>query len=262
MTPTIERIEPVNTTKFPTKRELVWATLEVLKNYRRPLETSEIPFPVIKLLSLDPKVLNIMRNNGRGYEVPFRIGWALTNLKNLGAVYNVQTGYWSITRDGRLFRDRGKVRKELLRDFGPELFFGNKGTKNSERKLLDRLREMDPKSFEKICREFLQKSGILRINVTGRTSNGSFEGAGAIQIGTIFFRVFFRCRRSSEAIDKNEIINFRGTMVGRAENALYITTSRFSDPAVDESNRDGAPPICLINGVDLCDQMKRLQVRE
>ena len=121
---------------------------------------------------------------------------------------------------------------------------------------------MDPKSFENICRKFLHESGILRINVAGRTSNGSFEGTGGIQIGTVFFRVFFRCRRSYEAIDKNEIINFRGTMVGRAENALYITTSRFSDPAVDESNRDGVPPICLINGVDLCDQMKKLQVQE
>lgn len=250
----------MNTTKFPTKRELVWATLEVLKSYRRPLETSEIPFPVIKLLSLDPKVLNIMRNNGRGYEVPFRIGWALTNLKNLGAVYNVQTGYWNITRDGRLFRDRGNVREKLIRKFGPELFFANNDIKKSERGLLDRLREMDPKSFERICREFLQKSGILRINVTGRTSNGSFEGAGSIQISTIFFRVFFRCRRSSEAIDKNEIINFRGTMAGRAENALYITTSRFSESALDESNRDGVPPICLINGVDLCNQLKRFKI--
>lgn len=252
----------MNKTRFPTKRELAWAILEVLKNYSRPLETSEISSPVVDVLSLDPKILDIVRKNRPGCEVPFRIGWVLTNLKNLGAVYNVERGYWTLTRDGRLFRDRGPVREKLIRKFGPELFFTNEGIKNSERGLLDRLREMDPKSFERICREFLQKSGILRINVTGRTSNGSFEGTGVIQISTVFFRVFFRCRRSSEAIDKNEIINFRGTMVGRAENALYITTNRFSEPAVDESNRDGVPPICLINGVDLCDQLKKLQVQE
>lgn len=252
----------MNRTKFPTNRELAWAILEVLKAYRRPLATSEIPFPVVNVLELDPKILNDKRKNREGFEVPFRIGWVLTKLKIRRAVDNIERGYWTLTRDGRLFRDRGKVREELLREFGPELFFGNKGTKNGERRLLDRLREMDPKSFENICRKFLHESGILRINVAGRTSNGSFEGTGGIQIGTVFFRVFFRCRRSSEAIDKNEIINFRGTMVGRAENALYITTSRFSDPAVDESNRDGVPPICLINGVDLCDQMKKLQVQE
>lgn len=260
--PAIERTEPVNRTKFPTNRELAWAILEVLKAYRRPLATSEIPFPVVNVLSLDPRILDIKRKNGEGCEVPFRIGWVLTKLKIRGAVDNIERGYWTLTRDGRLFRDRGKVREALIREFGPETFFGNKDVKNSERGLLGRLREMDPKSFERICGEFLQKSGILRIDVTGRTSNGSFEGTGVIQVSTIFFRVFFRCRRFSEAIDKDEIINFRGTMVGRTENALYITTSRFSESALDESNREGVPPICLINGVGLCDQLKKLEIEE
>ena len=254
--------------RIPTNRELAWATLEALKNHGRPLATSEIAFPVVKLLQLNPKVLNIPRKNGRGFEVPYRIGWTLTNLKEIGAVQNVERGYWSLTKSGMRFRDYGDVRDRLLSQYGPELLFGNKEDdidpkchENSETRkstLLDRLETIDSGLFVSICCKFLRKAGIRRVRVIDRTSNGSFEGTGMIQISTTSFRVFFRCRRCAPTINKIEVENFRGTVVGRAENGLYITTGKFSDSAREEATRDGAPPIGLIEGADLCDQIRRL----
>lgn len=270
--PSIERIGPAKRVKLPSNRELAWATLEVLMNHRRPLATSEIPLPVVRVLSLDPTILNIPRKNGRGYEVPYRIGWVLTNLKNIGVVENLDRGYWGLTRLGTQYRVRGDVRDRLISQFGPEPLFGYKRSRRNQKRpdtdgeknssILDLLQRAESHVFENICRIFLQELGIIQISTTGRISDGSFEGTGAIRINTISFRVFFRCQRSTKSISKNEVISLRGTMAGRAENGLYITTGTFSNAAIEEAAREGVPPIGLINGSELSNQMRKLGVDE
>ena len=47
--------------------------------------------------------------------------------------------------------------------------------------------------------------------------------------------------------------DFRGAMVGRGDKGLIITTGEFTPAARAEATRDGAPPIDLIGGDDLCD---------
>ena len=49
-------------------------------------------------------------------------------------------------------------------------------------------------------------------------------------------------------------------MVGRADKGLFITTGRFTSDAEREAVRDGAPAIDLIDGMDLCDLLKDLQL--
>lgn len=85
--------------KFPTFSELVWATLDVLKDARRPMSMSEIVLLVAEKLSLCPEVIDLRHNTVT--ELQYRIGWVLTKLKNIGAVESVKRGYWSITRAGR-----------------------------------------------------------------------------------------------------------------------------------------------------------------
>ena len=52
--------------------------------------------------------------------------------------------------------------------------------------------------------------------------------------------------------------DFRGAMVGRADRGLFITTGTFTPAAIKEATRDGAPPIDLLDGVDLADKLKEL----
>ena len=49
-------------------------------------------------------------------------------------------------------------------------------------------------------------------------------------------------------------------MVGRADKGLFLTTGRFSSSAEQEAVRDGAPAIDLIDGNELCDHLKRLEL--
>jgi restriction system protein len=49
-------------------------------------------------------------------------------------------------------------------------------------------------------------------------------------------------------------------MVGRADKGLLITTGTFTSEARREATRDGAPPIDLIDGTELCALLKRLNL--
>ena len=49
-------------------------------------------------------------------------------------------------------------------------------------------------------------------------------------------------------------------MIGRSDKGLIITTGTFTVDAKREANRDGAPPIDLIDGDLLCDLLKQLKL--
>jgi restriction system protein len=46
-------------------------------------------------------------------------------------------------------------------------------------------------------------------------------------------------------------------MAGRGDKGLLITTGSFTADAKKQANRDGAPPIDLIDGDRLCELLKR-----
>ena len=54
--------------------------------------------------------------------------------------------------------------------------------------------------------------------------------------------------------------DFRGAMVGRADKGLLITTGTFTKDARTEAQRDGAPPIDLIDGEALVEKLKELKI--
>ena len=72
------------------------------------------------------------------------------------------------------------------------------------------------------------------------------------------FHVLFQCKRYKGAVSAAEIRDFRGAMVGRADRGLFITTGTFTPAAIKEATRDGAPPIDLLDGVDVADKLKEL----
>ena len=49
-------------------------------------------------------------------------------------------------------------------------------------------------------------------------------------------------------------------MVGRADKGLIITTGTFTREAKKEAQRDGAPPIDLMDGNDLAEKLKELKL--
>jgi restriction system protein len=98
------------------------------------------------------------------------------------------------------------------------------------------------------------------VEVTGRSGDGGIDGIGVLRITLVSFQVFFQCKRYRETVGPNTIRDFRGAMVGRTDKGLVITTGRFTAEAKKEATRDGAPPVELIDGDQLCDLLKSLKL--
>lgn len=107
----------------------------------------------------------------------------------------------------------------------------------------------------------LRESGFTRVTVTGRSGDGGIDGTGIVQIGGLLsFPVLFQCKRYSGSVGAGAVRDFRGAMVGRTDHGLIITTGTFTRDAATEAARDGAPLIDLVDGDQLLDKLKDLQL--
>jgi restriction system protein len=74
------------------------------------------------------------------------------------------------------------------------------------------------------------------------------------------FHVIFQCKRYTGSVTASTVRDFRGAMVGRADKGLLITTGRFTRDARVEAQRDGAPPLDLIDGSALAQMLRDLKL--
>jgi restriction system protein len=127
--------------------------------------------------------------------------------------------------------------------------------------MLEELLKLKPSAFEKLCQRILREAGFIQVEVTGRSGDGGIDGRGIIKIGGMLsFHIIFQCKRYRGSVSAQQIRDFRGAMVGRADKGLFITTGTFTRDARHEASRDGAPPIDLIEGTELVEKMKELDI--
>jgi restriction system protein len=118
--------------------------------------------------------------------------------------------------------------------------------------LLSVLRGVSPKGFELLCKRLLHESGFEKVTVTGKSHDGGIDGIGVLQINPfVSFKVLFQCKRYKGSVSRAEVGDFRNAMIGRADKGIIITTGTFTTEAVREANRDGAPPVELVDGETL-----------
>jgi restriction system protein len=128
-----------------------------------------------------------------------------------------------------------------------------------EEELLDAIRNMPPDGFERLCQRLLRESGFIQVEVTGRSGDGGIDGKGVVRLGGLLsFHMIFQCKRFKGSVGPSIVRDFRGAMVGRADKGLLITTGSFTSEARREAQREGAPPIDLIDGESLVVKLKEL----
>ena len=123
-------------------------------------------------------------------------------------------------------------------------------------RLLERLLELNPDAFERLAQRLLREVGFKNVEVLGRSGDGGLDGVGVYRPSLVSFPIFFQCKRFRDSVGPGQVRDFRGAMAGRGEKGLLITTGVFTAEAKKESTRDGAPPVELIDGSDLCDLLK------
>ncbi len=130
-----------------------------------------------------------------------------------------------------------------------------------EEELLAVLRKVSPSGFERVCQRLLRESGFESVRVTGKSHDGGIDGVGILQLNPfVTLKVLFQCKRYKGSVSRAEVGDFRNAMLGRADKGIILTTGSFSSEAIKEANRDGAPPIELVDGDKLVSLFERAKL--
>ncbi len=268
-------------TKIPRYDQLMNPVISALRELGGSGSIDEIYEKVIEALKMPDDVLGVLHDpeSTNQTEVQYQLAWARTYLKKFGLLEISSRGIWALTKKAesvaqvepkevqRFVRDAVRKDREL-RSPKPSQDANAQDAEEPEEVQSWRgelhnvlTKKLSADAFERLIQRLLRESGFIQVEVTGRSGDGGIDGKGIARIhGFINFHVVFQCKKWQRVIPSNEIRDFRGAMVGRADKDLFITTGTFSRDAIKEAVRDGAPPIDLIDGDLLADKLKELKL--
>jgi restriction system protein len=206
------------------------------------------------------------------------INWARFYLAKVGLIDGSKRGVWSLTEEGlkthlshedalHIFEYvQNEVKSNeptISEDYestdveADELF-----DSTDHRKVVFKLlTEMPPAGFERLCQRLLRESGFEQVVVTGRSGDGGIDGQGILRINHfISFQVCFQCKRYKGTVGAPVVRDFRGSIMGRADKGIIMTTGVFSSDARKEATRDGATPIELVDGDQIIEMLEDLEL--
>ena len=268
---------------MPTFDQLMQPTLIALETLGGSGSNDEIATEVIRLLDLPESITSVMQDSGKSSQtkVEYRLGWARTYLKKYGLITNSARGIWAFTpqyqkglqidpakivQAARESADLNSVRScQQVTRVGDADISSAELEESCEMHWKERLHqtllELSPDAFERLAKRLLRESGFVQVEVTGRTGDGGIDGKGILRLQNIIsYSVVFQCKRYRDSVGSGDIRNFRGAMAGRADKGIFITTGTFTRAAIDEAAREGTDRIDLIDGDDLADMLKSLQL--
>lgn len=269
-----------NILEVPAYNEMMQEVFQAMKELGGSGTITEIDVKTIEILGLTPEVQEVMHGNSSKTEVEYRLAWTRTYMKKVGILENSARGVWSLTVKGRELENINS--DEIVKKVREMTFLKVKDTNNINiedenlendgvdtpdeiqtwrEKLKNVLLNLKPDAFERLTQRLLRESGFTQVKVTGKTGDGGIDGVGIVKLnGIISFHMLFQCKRYAGSVSASEVRDFRGAMQGRADKGLFITTGKFSAPAIEEANRPGATPIDLVDGDELVEKLRELQL--
>lgn len=210
-----------------------------------------------------------------------RVDWARFYLAKAGYIDSSIRGVWSLTEQGRNIRLSEREALHLFQGIHQQFKVEKKKKKDEIEKgaegedtedfldesvehrvvLMNKLMDLPPNGFERLCQRLLRESGFESVSVTGRSGDGGIDGLGILQVNSLVsFKVLFQCKRYKGGVSPSQVRDFRGAMMGRADKGIILTTGTFSTEAKKEAVRDGVPPIELVDGEKLLDMFEELEL--
>lgn len=259
--------------KIPQYHELMWPTLNALKALGGSATVKEMYERVVEAEHFTEQQQAVSTKDGRMSEIEYRLHWARTHLKGIGAITNSTRGVWTITDHGKSLtlgqmqadtkawraeiqrRHKQKQSDEVETDDEQDEDVGS-----WKDQLIARLLEVAPEGFEQLSQRLLREAGFSNVSVLGKSGDGGIDGVGVYRLSLVSFPVYFQCKRYKGTVTAGAVRDFRGAMAGRGEKGLLITTGSFTKDARNEATRDGAPPVELIDGDSLCDLLREFRL--
>jgi restriction system protein len=265
-----------DTAQIQPYTEMLWPTLMAVREIGDSGTIEEIVEKVIELEGFTEEQQAIPHGEGPRTEIEYRLAWARTYLKGMGALNNSERGVWSTTEVGRTMttdevasrhaayvaqlRESRKAKQLARAEQEDELDDDASAPRDWKEQLLEALLEIPPDSFERLARRLLREAGFVSATVTGKSGDGGIDGIGVYRLSLVSFPVFFQCKRYRGSVGAGAVRDFRGAMSGRGDKGLLITTGSFTADAKQEATRDGAPPVDLIDGERLCDLLREYKL--
>lgn len=252
----------------PTYDKLFNPLLTAMKNLGGSARNNEIENEVIKILNLSDDDINEI-HRGNTTKLSYRLAWARNYLKRYGLLERSERSVWFLTPKAQNVNkvDINEVKRFVkncdidkndnilpINNVSDEVY----DTKETwEDKLISVLKDMDPFAFERLSQRLLKEAGFENVEVTKKSGDGGIDGKGTLKIGgLVSFNVYFQSKRYKDTVSSSVVRDFRGSIMGRADKGIIITTGVFSNDAKNEARRDGALMIDLIDGIELAHKLK------
>lgn len=257
----------------PTFKDLMLPVLEALQALGGSGSVAELNERVIASLRFTEKAAEKIYAPDRSGQAKIKtnLSWARSYLKKYGLIENSSHAVWTLTQrcmEGASFDVEEIVRKvresaahsdsaiETVRQLNLL-----ECAEDWQEQLRLTLLNMEPDAFERLVMRLLREAGFVQVEVTGRSGDGGIDGKGIAKLqGILSFHVVFQCKRYKDSISSPAIRDFRGAMIGRADKGLFITTGSFTNEAIKEATRAGAPPIDLVDGDELASMLKQFRL--
>lgn len=261
---------------IPAYSELLWPTLRAVRDLGNSAKLDEIDERVVEVEGFSDAQVSILHKDGPRSEIEYRLAWARTYLKGIGALDNPARGTWITTDLGKSLKEhqvepmrrdylarlaearkkKARAAKEAGADPDLDVEGADDETDDWREELLQMLLKMNPTAFEHLAKRLLRAAGFINASVTGGSGDGGIDGVGVYRLSLVSFPVYFQCKRYRGTVGPEKVRDFRGAMQGRGDKGLLITTGSFTSEAKKEATRDGAPPIDLIDGERLCELLR------
>lgn len=279
--------------ELPKYDECMLPTLEFLKD-QESRSGSQITAYLINYFQLNNEQLNIRYSKSGGLVFDDRASWARTYLKKAGLIESPKRSFFKITplgistlesgissitpkyleqfesfrlfhrstpkQDERIEQDdktyENKTPEEMIED-GKEFY-----TKELQSSLIEKLRELDPVKFERVVLLLMEKMDYGIGSLTPLSHDGGIDVIiNEDELG--LEKIFLQVKRYNEnnKVNEKEMRDFIGALASSSvRKGIFITTSDFSNKAVEISKNVQKQVIRLVNGDELVDLMIKFKI--
>jgi len=277
---TTRRSRNVQGPQFTQYFSPVLTTLKELGGSGRPDEVTN------RIISSQPNISEREKELLNGTpRIAKNIHWARFYLAKAGYIDGSSRGVWILTEKGRATpslaqKDVLEIFSQVQERFGAKTRVDESSPATLEQEVEHSVAEADlidkyahrkaiaslmnnftSKGFEEFCQRLLRESGFEEVKVTGRSGDGGIDGHGILKINHfVSFKVAFQCKRYSSPVGSSIIRDFRGSIMGRADKGILITTNTFTLDARNEAVRDGATPIELVDSDKIIELLENLEL--
>lgn len=255
---------------IPTQAELYFPLLRALANAGGEAKPSDL---YDQLAHLFPDMTEDERAEElkAGHNVfNNRVQWVRQRLVNDGHLDGSTRGIWRLTESGREILSQNvepvQANGHLPKPNQPTITSSlsnqpslsqlvNRHEAEVRSEVLQRLTSVDPTRFEQISGELLRALGFRDVVVTAHSSDGGIDGHGKLRLGIVTINAAFQSKRWAQSVGRPAVDAFRGATQGKFEQAVFLTTSTFTEGARAESVRPGCIPIVMLDGTAIVDLM-------